>query len=153
MEPGEGALDDPAHLAEARAVLCLAACDHGLDAALAHESAVLVVVVAAVSDHAVGAPPGSADGAADGRHFVEQRDQLGDVVAIPARDRERERDPAGVDQEMVFRSRSAPVNRARARFGAPFFAWMWLPSTTARDHSISPACCSFESSSACSLSH
>ncbi len=122
MEPGEGALDDPAHLAEAGAVLCLAARDHGLDAAIANESAVLVVVVAAVSDYAVGPPPGPADGAAHRRHLVEQRDQLGDVVAVAARDREGERDPAGVDQEMVFRSGSASVNRARARFGAPFFA-------------------------------
>ncbi len=53
---------------------------------------------------------------------------------------------------MVLRSGPTPVNRALARFGAPFFAWMWLPSTTARDHSISPACCNRLSSCACSSS-
>lgn len=124
VEPGEGALDDPAHLAEAGAVLCLTACDHGRDSALADEPAVFVVVVAAVGDDAVGSLAGPADGAAHGRHLVGQRDQLGDVVAVAARDREGERDPCGVDQEMMLRSGSAAVNRARARFGAPFFAWM-----------------------------
>jgi hypothetical protein len=43
-------------------------------------------------------------------------------VAVAARDRPGERDPGRVDQEMVLRSVSGPVNRARARFGAPFFA-------------------------------
>ena len=43
----EGAFDDPADAAEAGAVLCLAAGDHGFDPAGADESAVLVVVVAA----------------------------------------------------------------------------------------------------------
>ena len=50
-------------------------------------------------------------------------------------------------------ARSASIHRARARFGAPFFACTWLESTIARDHSISPACCSRASSSSCSLSH
>ena len=94
-----------------------------------------------------------ADPAPDGGHTVEQRDQLGDVVAVAAGDRERERDPGGVDQEMMLRSGSAPANRARARFGAPLFACTWRPSATARYHSISPAACNRANGSACSLSH
>jgi len=100
----------------------VAAGDHGCDPALTDEPAVLVVVVAAVGVHLLGSfprPPGPALYRGDA---VEQRDQLGDVVAVAARDRERERDPGGVDEEVVFRPGSAPVNRARARFGAPFFA-------------------------------
>ena len=54
VQPGEGALDDPAVAAEAGAVLGLAAGDLGLDAALADEVAVLVVVVAAVGDEPCG---------------------------------------------------------------------------------------------------
>jgi hypothetical protein len=53
VQPGEGALDDPAVATEAGAVLGPAARDHGSDAALADEPAVLVVVVAAVCDQAV----------------------------------------------------------------------------------------------------
>lgn len=50
VEPGEAAFHDPAFAAEAGAVLCLAACDHGRDPAGADEAAVLVVVVAAVGE-------------------------------------------------------------------------------------------------------
>jgi hypothetical protein len=71
VEPGEGAFDDPADLAEAGAVLCLATCDQGSDPAGAEEATVLVVVVAAIGDHAVWSPAGPADGAPDGRHLVE----------------------------------------------------------------------------------
>jgi hypothetical protein len=54
---------------------------------------------------------------------------------------------------MVLGAASSSVHRARARFGAPFLAWIWLESITARDHSISPAARKRESSSACSRSH
>jgi hypothetical protein len=47
MEPGEGAFDDPAVMAETGAVGGLAASDDRLDTALPDEAAVLVVVVAA----------------------------------------------------------------------------------------------------------
>ena len=61
VEPGEGALDDPAVAAEAGAVLGLAAGDLGFDAASAELAAVFVVVVAAVGDDPVGPPAGPAD--------------------------------------------------------------------------------------------
>jgi hypothetical protein len=50
VEPGEGALDDPAVTAESAAVLGLAAGDERFDAALPEQAAVHVVVVAAVGD-------------------------------------------------------------------------------------------------------
>jgi hypothetical protein len=57
VQPGEGALDDPAQLAQAGAVLGGAPRDDGLDAARPQRAAVLVVVIAAVGDQAVGAQP------------------------------------------------------------------------------------------------
>jgi hypothetical protein len=54
VEPGEGALDDPASTAQAGAVLCLAAGDLRRDPALAQLSAVAVVVVAAVGGDPLG---------------------------------------------------------------------------------------------------
>ena len=68
VQPGEGALDDPAVAAEPGAVLGLAAGDLGLDPALAEEPAVLVVVVAAVGGERVGPTAWPADHAAHGRH-------------------------------------------------------------------------------------
>ena len=121
----------------------------GLDAPLAQEAAVLVVVVAAVGDDA-GREAGPAG---DRRHRLQQRDQLGDVVAIAAGERPGERDPARLDEQVVLGARSGSVNRARARLGAPFLACTWLESTTARDQSSSPAARSLASSSACRRSH
>ena len=50
VQPGEGALDDPAVATEPGAVLGLAPRDDRLHAPLPDEAAVLVVVVAAVGD-------------------------------------------------------------------------------------------------------
>ena len=47
VQPGEGALDDPAAAAEPGAVLGVASCDLGFDPALPELAAVTVVVVAA----------------------------------------------------------------------------------------------------------
>ena len=153
VKPGKGALNHPAVAAEAGSVDGLSARDQRLDPTLAHEPSILVVVVAAISEHAVGTSPRPAGAAADCRYRVEQRDQLGDVVAVAARDRERERDPGRVDEEMLLGAGTASVDRARARFGAPFFACTWLESTIARDHSISSAARSRSSRSACNLSN
>ncbi len=71
VEPGEGALNDPALASEARAVLGVATRDDGLDAAPPDQPAVLVVVVAAVGDQPLRSSSWSADATADGRHPVE----------------------------------------------------------------------------------
>ena len=136
MEPGEGALDDPAVAAQAGAVLGLAAGDDRCDPSLSQLPAVALGVVAAVAEELVGSAARSTDEAAHGRHSVEQWDQLGDVVAVAAGEREGERDAALVDDQVVFGAQPSTVNRAGARLAAPFFACTWLESTTARAHSI-----------------
>jgi hypothetical protein len=122
VEPGEGALDDPAVAAETGPVSALPARDHRCDAELADEATVFVVVVAAVGEEPLGSPPRPPRTAAHGRHSLEQVEQLGDVVAVGAGERPGERDAAGVYEEMMLASAPAAVNRARACFGAPFFA-------------------------------
>ena len=122
VEPGEGALDDPALAAEPGAVVGSAARDHGFDPAPPEEATLLVVVVAAVSDQAVGAPPGAADAAAYRRHAVEQVEQLRDLVAVAAGQRPGKRQSATVYEQMVFAAATAPVDGAGTRFRAPFFA-------------------------------
>ena len=87
VEPGKGAFDDPAVVAEPEAVFGLPARDHGFDTAAPDEAAVLVVVVAAVGDQGLRPSPWPADSAADGRHPVEQLHELGDVVAVAAGER------------------------------------------------------------------
>jgi NAD(P)-dependent dehydrogenase (short-subunit alcohol dehydrogenase family) len=96
VQPGEGALDDPALLSEAGAVLGLAARDDRLDAALPDKAAVLVVVVAAVGDQRPRTASRTTDPATHGRHPIQQRDQLGDIAAVAAGERPGERHAAAV---------------------------------------------------------
>jgi hypothetical protein len=122
VQPGEGAFDDPALAAESGAVAALTACDHGRDAELRDQAAVLVVVVAAVGKQPLRPSPRAAAPPLHGRDAVEQLEQLGDVVAVGGGQRPGERDAAGVYEQMVFAPAPAAVDRARARLGAPFFA-------------------------------
>jgi hypothetical protein len=89
VQPRERALHDPPLASEVRAVLDAAPGDHGLDAALPELPAVLVVVIAAVGQDAVGALAGPADLPGDRRDGVDERQQLGDVVAVAAGQRDR----------------------------------------------------------------
>ena len=100
----------------------VATCDLRRDATPLQLAAVLVVVVAAIGEHAFGTSSRAADPAAHRRHALDERNQLRYVVAVAACDRPGERDPGRVDQEMVLRPVSGSINRARARLGAPFFA-------------------------------
>jgi hypothetical protein len=102
VQPGERALHHPAGAAKPGAVLGLAAGDLGRDPAVAELAAVLVVVVAAVAGHALGPAARAADLAAHRWHRVDERDQLGDVVAVAARDLPGERDPRRVNQKVVL---------------------------------------------------
>ena len=97
VQPGEGALDDPADAAEPGAVLGLAASELRFDSSALQLAAVRVGVVAAVGGQAFGSATRPADLAAYGRNGIEERDQLRDVVAVAARDRPGERDPGRVD--------------------------------------------------------
>ena len=83
MQPGEGALDDPAQLAQAGAVLGVAPGDDRLDAPAPELAAVLVVVIAAVGDELLGALARPARLAADRADAVDQGQQLSDVVRLP----------------------------------------------------------------------
>lgn len=135
VEPGEGALDDPAVTAQPGAVLGLATSDDRLHASLPDKAAVLVVVVAAVGDQCARSASRSADATADGGHPIEQLEQLGDIVAVAAGERPGERDTAAVYEQVVLAARPAAIDGAGTRFGAPFFACRWLESATARSHS------------------
>ena len=134
-------------------MLGLAAGDYRLDAALPEQPPVLGVVVAAVGDQAHWSAAWSTGCATYGRNAVEERDQLGDVVAVAACDREGEWDPARVDEEVVVGARDGLGRPRSGRLGAPLFGCTWLESAIARDHSSSPAAPKRASNSACSSAH
>ena len=122
VQPGEGALDDPAVAAQPGAVLGLAARDHGLDPALPDLAAVLVVVVAAVGEQRLRSTTRPAKTAAHGRDTIEQLEKLGHVVAVGGGQRPGERQPAAIYEQVVLAAAPAPVDRAGTGFRAPFFA-------------------------------
>lgn len=121
---GEGSLHHPAHATQSRSVLDLASGDQGRDAQSAQLLAVAVGVVASISDDARGATARMADPARHRRYGLDEREQLLDVVSVGAGQAPGERDATGVDEKVLLGAWTAPVDRARARFGAPFFAWI-----------------------------
>jgi hypothetical protein len=99
-------------------VLSLAAGDHRLDPARPELTAVLVVVIAAVGEQPLGASARPAD-LADRLHTVDQRQQLGDVVAMRAGHRHRQRHPVRVSQQMVLGGGAGTIDRGRAGQAPP----------------------------------
>jgi hypothetical protein len=150
VQPGEGALHDPAFATQAGAVISAAAGAPMGEPAGAEFSAVLVVVIAAVGDHSLGPLPRPAALAGDRRDAVDQRQQLRDVVAVASGQCDRQRHPAGVDVEVMLGSGAGTVNRRRPGQSPLLKARMWLPSITPVDQSIRPAALSLRRSSWCS---
>jgi hypothetical protein len=117
VQDSEGALGDPSLRAPTRAMLGVAACDQWPDSEFAHQPPVLAVVVSAVREEHAGAPSGPAALAPHRRHGVQQRDELGDVVAVAAGERDSERDPGPAGDQVVPAACPAPVNRTSPRLG------------------------------------
>jgi hypothetical protein len=84
VQPGEGALDDPAHLAQSAILGDAASGDQRFDAALPQQTAVLVEVVAPVGVQAPGLAAGTSAQSPDRRNGVQQRQELGNVVPVAA---------------------------------------------------------------------
>jgi hypothetical protein len=72
------------------------------DAQCADLVAVSVVIVAAIGAGLLRALAGSTALAPDRRHRLDQRDQLGDVVAVAAGQRNGQRDAVGLDDDVVL---------------------------------------------------
>lgn len=127
--------------------------DHGSDAALPEQAPVLVMVVAAVGEERVGSVSGPAHNACNGRDLVEQGQELGYVVAVPAGQGHCEWDALGVGDDVVLAARSCAVDRAGSAFEPRRAARTWEESITARDQSSFFAARSFSRSSRSSSSH
>jgi hypothetical protein len=93
VQPGEAAFDHPAVSAQAGAVGDAAAGDPRSDAPDAQQPPVLVVVVATVGEQLPRLASRPAASAADRRDGIQERDELGDVVAVAGGQRDRQRVP------------------------------------------------------------
>jgi hypothetical protein len=117
----KAAFDDPALAAQSGAVDGAAAGDDWLDAARPEQPAMLVVVIAAVGQDDVGLLAGPAELASDRPRvqLIQQRQQLGDVVAVAAGQRNGERDARGVDEQVVLGARAGTIDRGWPRQEPP----------------------------------
>ena len=136
VQPADRALDDPALLAEARAVWLLGRRDRGADPASAQLLPVSAGVVGAVTEQPPRPAAGPAALAADGRDRVDERQQLKDVVVVAGGERQCERGAPSAGQRMVLGAAPGAVNRAWSRLLAPPKARTCELSITARDQSI-----------------
>jgi len=103
-------------------VRSLATGDLWSDAAPPELAAMPLGVIAAIGEELRGSPSGPTHLPRHGRDRIEQGKKLGDVVSVSTCDRDREREPGLIDDQVVLGAQPSTVNRARARLGAPFFA-------------------------------
>jgi hypothetical protein len=102
VQPCEGAFNDPAHLAQPGSVGGPASGDHRLDAALPQQAAVLVEVVAPVGVQTPRLEARASPQTPNRWDGVQQRQELGDVVPVPAGERDGERCSVTVDDQVVL---------------------------------------------------
>lgn len=100
----KAAFDDPALAPEPRAVGDATLGDDGLDASGPEQPSVLDEVIAAVGEQAVGLLARAADLAGDGSsgEVIQERDELGDVMAIAAGQRDGQRDAGRINEKVVL---------------------------------------------------
>jgi hypothetical protein len=150
MEPGHGALDDPAGAAEAAAMFGAPPGELGPNASPVQHVAVRLGVIGAVALDERGFPRGAAPSTAHGWNRVDQGQELGNVVAVGGRQRRDERNPVRVGENMMLRPGFAAIGRVRSSFFPPRSARSEELSTTARARSSSPRRWSSASRTACS---
>jgi len=102
------------------------------DAALKQGEAMGLRIVAAVTLDQRGPANRVADRAGDGRHRIDQRQQLGHVVPVRGRETRDERNPVRVGKNMMFRPGFAAIGRVRSSFFPPRSARTEALSTIAR---------------------
>jgi hypothetical protein len=110
VQPGERALNHPADLAQSGAVGDAPSGDHGLDAALPQQAAVLVEVVPPVGVQTPGFAAGASPSSPNLRDRVEQGQELGDVVSVAAGERDGEWSSVSVDDQVVFGAGAGAVD-------------------------------------------
>ena len=138
VQPGQRALHDPARASQAAAVWRPALGELSIDAALMQLVAMRLRIVSAVTLDESGFAPGAPGTAAQRWNGVNQRQQLGNVVSVGAREQGGQRDPACLGENVMLRPRLTAIGWVRSSFFPPRSARMEALSTTARAKSNWP---------------
>ncbi|VVE59319.1 hypothetical protein PSP20601_05504 [Pandoraea sputorum] len=153
VKPRMSTLDNPAEFAQATAVFCPAPGEHRFDAALAKPLTMRLGIVATVCVDDFGLQKRLAAHAANGWDRVDERQQLGDVVAVRAGQHCADGDAICIDEDVMLGTWSRAIRGVRARFLPASTARAEDESTTAREKLSSPASRNLSSSSWCNLIH
>ena len=135
MQPGNRTLHHPAEDAQPATMRRAPAGQHGQDAAVSQRRTVRLRIVGAVALDARRPLPGAAHLPADGRHGVDECDELGHIVPIGFRQPNGQGDAAPIRDEVVLAPQLPSIRRIRTRFFPPRRARMEEESTIARDQS------------------
>jgi hypothetical protein len=138
VKPCNRTLDWPARFAETTSMGRANFCEHRRDAAFSQTLPMWFGTVAPVALNDLWFMQGVPPLASDVRNCLNQRIELGNVVAVRCTQDDRERDALRVDDEVVFAAELAPVRGIRAGFFPASTARIDELSTSARDKSISP---------------
>jgi hypothetical protein len=132
VQVADRAFHDPAFAAEAGAVLGAAACDHWHDPAGPQLPSVGVVVIAAIGENPVGLATRTTDLASNRRLTpqVDQRQKLGDIVAVTCAERNCQRNTLRIRQGVGLDAILRAIDRGRASEAPPKTARCEDPSTT-----------------------
>lgn len=138
MEPGKGALDDPARAPQSASVRSTAFRQLAGDAAALKFVAMRLRVIPAVTLHDAGFPQRTSRATTQGRNAVDERQELGHIVPVRRREARDDRNPVRVGKNMMFRPGLTAIGRVRSSFFPPRSARSEALSTTARAKSSRP---------------
>lgn len=153
MEPGVSPFNHPAEFSETTAVFGAAPRNDWLDTALAQELPMRVGIVATICKDALGLLKRPAARAADRNYRIDERQQLGDIVAVGAGQEGTDGDAIGIDEDLVRGTRSRAIRGVRTCFSPAPAARIDEESTTAYERSIWPASRCLSSSNSSSRPH
>jgi hypothetical protein len=153
MEPRMSPFHDPTEFAEAAAVSRATPGDNRLDASLAKPAAMRVRIVTTVGVDDLGLAKRSAASATNRRDGVDQRKQLGDIVAVCTGQNRADWNAVGVYEDGVLGAWSRTIGGVWPSFWPAPTARTDDESTAACEKSSWPDSRSLSSSSPCNLSH
>jgi hypothetical protein len=153
MQPRQRAFHNPPRATEPAAMRRAALRELGIDPAAMQRVAVRLRIVAPVALNQRRFARGATRTAAERRNRVDQRQQLGDVVAVGGGQDRRQRDASRLGENVVFRPRLTAIGWVRSTFFPPCTARTDELSATTREKSSLSAPRSLSSSTRCSLRH
>ena len=153
VQPGMCALDNPADLAKSTAVGLATPGDRSRDACSMKRSTILVVVVCAVGIDPTWLAQGPASATPDSGNGFDQRQELGNVVAVCAGQDDRDRRAVGVGGDVVLGTGSRAIGGVRPCFWPAPTARIEEESMITREKSMRSAARSLASKISCRRSH